>query len=164
MDRWLRRLLIGNMATKAKNQPKEESQSKVAELEELVKRTVADYHNLENRIQEERKSIGMYAATELIKRLLPAFDTLFLAAKFTNDQGVILTAKQLLDALQKEGVEKINTESVKFDPSLMECVEVVNGEKDQVVEELAPGFIMGGKLLRAARVKVGSGEKSEQVN
>ncbi len=152
------------MTTKAKTQQKSESEKKVQELEELVKRTVADYHNLENRMQEERKSIGTYATTELIKRLLPAFDTLFLAAKFTNDQGVILTAKQLLDALQKEGVEKINTENVVFNPSLMECVEVVSGPTDQVVEELAPGFIMGDKLLRAARVKVGSGENTGQTS
>lgn len=152
------------MTTKAKNQQNLDHEKKVQELEELVKRTVADYHNLENRMQEERRSIGMYATTELVKRLLPAFDTLFLAARFTNDQGVILTAKQLLDALQNEGVMKIKTEKSEFNPALMECVEVVNGEKDLVIEELAPGFVMGDKLLRAARVKVGSGEKSDSVN
>lgn len=151
------------MTKKIKNQQEDGNEKKVQELEELVKRTVADYHNLENRMQEERKSIGTYATIEFIKRLLPAFDTLFLAAKFTNDQGVILTAKQLLDALQKEGVEKINTDNTQFDPARMECVEVVNGQKDLVVEELSPGFILGDKLLKAARVKVGSGEESTKI-
>lgn len=160
----MRRLPIGNMTKKTKNQQNDEHEKKIQELEELVKRTVADYHNMENRMQEERKNIGIYATTELVKRLLPAFDTLFLAAKFTNDQGVILTAKQLLDALQHEGIEKVNTDNTVFNPKVMECVEVVTGEKDQVIEELAPGFVMGDKLLRAARVKVGSGEKTGPVN
>lgn len=144
------------MTTKSKNQKVDESTAKIAELEELVKRTVADYHNLENRMQEEKKSMSAYFVTELLKRLLPAFDTLFLAAKYTKDQGIELTVKQLLDALKNEGVVRIETEGMDFNPALMECVEVVAGDSGKVIEEVSPGFTYAEKLLRVAKVKVGA--------
>lgn len=146
------------MTAKSKNQKIDESAVKIAELEELVKRTVADYHNLENRMIEEKKSMSAYFVTELLKRLLPAFDTLFLAAKYTKDQGIELTVKQLLDALKNEGVIRIETEEAVFNPAFMECVEVVAGESGKVIEEISPGFTYADKLLRAAKVKVGAEE------
>ncbi len=146
------------MTVKSKNKKIDESDVKIAELEELVKRTVADYHNLENRMQEEKKSMSSYFIAEFLKRLLPAFDTLFLAAKYTKDQGIELTVKQLLDALKNEGVVRIETEGYDFNPALMECVEVVGGESGKVIEEVSPGFIYADKLLRVAKVKVGAEE------
>lgn len=138
-------------------------EEKVTELEELVKRTVADYRNLETRVQEEKQSMAQYANSELLKRLLPAFDTLFLAGKYTQDQGIVLTIKQLLDLLKSEGVERVEIDNATFNPALMDCIEVVEGEKDAIIEEITPGFIYNNKLLRAAKVKVGSGQTKEDT-
>jgi molecular chaperone GrpE (heat shock protein) len=42
-----------------------------------------------------------------------------------------------------------------FDPHEMECIEVVEGPENEVVEESLPGYLFRGKVLRVAQVKVG---------
>ena len=53
----------------------------------------------------------------------------------------------------------MNTDNVKYNPGVMECVEVVEGEKDKVIEDVRSGFLIYGKLIRPAQVKVGGGEQ-----
>ena len=140
-----------------KAQKEKEQETRLLEIEDQLKRAVADYRNLEKRFEEEKKEIIKYANKELILRLIPALDNLFLAGKYTTDEGVRLTIKTLLDSLKEIGVEKIITEDKEFDPMFMECVETVDGEENKVVEELRPGFTLYGKLVRPAQVKVGKG-------
>jgi molecular chaperone GrpE len=90
--------------------------------------------------------------------LLPAFDTLFLAEKYTTDESVKLTIGRILEVLQQNGIDKILVENVKYNPETMEVIELVPGEKDTVIEEVRPGFMIHGKLIRPAQVKVGNGE------
>ncbi len=137
-----------------------EFEDRISDLENQLKRAVADYRNLEKRMQEEKRETIKYANHELFLKMIPAFDTLFLAAKFTEDSGVKLTAKNLLNVLSEVGVEKIKTEGEKFNPEYMEAVDVVEGEDGMVIEEVRPGFILFEKLLRPAHVKVGNGSKS----
>lgn len=134
---------------------KDERDQSFEELENQLKRAVADYKNLERRAEEERREVIRYANKDLIINLLPAFDALFLAAKFTQDQGVKLTAQRILEVLRENGIEKVETNNVQFNAEEMECVEVVPGEKDKVIEEIRPGFKIYGKLIRPANVKVG---------
>lgn len=133
----------------------DERDLKIAELEDQLKRAVADYRNLERRSFEERLEAVKYANKNLIEALLPAFDTLFLAGKYTNDESVRLTIQHLLDILKENGIEKIATENVKYNAEEMEAVEVVEGDKDLVIVEIRPGFKVNGKLIRPAQVKVG---------
>lgn len=133
----------------------------IEELTDQLKRAVADYKNLERRFDEERRETIRYANKELIESLLPAFDALFLAGKYTEDQGVKLTIQRIVDILKENGIEKIPTENVEYNASSMECVEVVEGAEGKVIEELRPGFTINGKLIRPAQVKVGGTNKSE---
>lgn len=138
---------------------------KIASLEEQLKRAVADYRNLERRSGEERNDAIKFANKQLIEALLPAFDTLFLAAKFTTDESVKLTAQRILDVLKDNGIEKIETNNAQYNAQTMEAIDVVEGDKDLVVEEIRPGFLIYGKLIRPAQVKVGKGkEESEMKN
>jgi molecular chaperone GrpE len=120
---------------------------------------VADYRNLERRNAEERIDAIRFANKQLIESLLPAFDTLFLAGKYTEDQSVKLTIGRIIEILKENGIEKVMVDDAKYNPETMEVVEVVEGKKDTVVEEVRPGFILNGKLIRPAQVKVGSEEK-----
>lgn len=86
---------------------------------------------------------------------MPAFDTLILAAKFTQDESVKLTIERILDILKENGIEKIETDGAKYNADTMEVLEVVEGEDGKVIEEMRPGFILNGKLIRPAQVKVG---------
>ena len=65
-----------------KNDDTKQLRERIAELEGQLLRAVADYRNLEKRFEDEKKEFVKYANRELLLRLIPAFDTLFLAEKF----------------------------------------------------------------------------------
>jgi len=136
-----------------KNQ--DERDEKIASLEDQLKRAVADYRNLERRSIEERIEAIKFANKNLIDALIPAFDTLFLAAKFTADESVKLTVDRIVSVLKENGIEKVKTDKAEYNAGTMECIEVVEGEEGKVIEEVRPGFTINGKLIRPAQVKVG---------
>ena len=148
------------MKDEKKNIVKKKSDSKnlenqVAELSDNLKRALADYQNLERRVLNERSDLIKYANQELLKKLLPSFDNLYLAEKYIKDEGIKLTVQKLTESLEEVGVKRISVENNRFDPNSMECIEVVEGEKDMVVEEVMPGFMLFDKVIRPAQVKVG---------
>jgi molecular chaperone GrpE len=118
-------------------------------------RALADYQNLERRTIEEKHEIRKFAAEVVLERLLPAIDTLKRARDHIKDTGLDLAYKELIAVLQEQGVEHIKVVGDPFNPHEMECIEVVEGEDNKVIEELLPGYRLHGKILRVAQVKVG---------
>ena len=133
---------------------------KIEELENQVKRTLADYRNLENRTQNERGEWILKANRQLLLNILPVLDTLMLVAKHSKDQSLALSVQQFLDILKKEGVVKIETLGLNFDPNLMEGIANAEGEDGKVIEELRTGYMLYDKVLRPAQVKVGSAKQN----
>ena len=142
-------------SSKKKNKQTEQLEEKIKNLEEQVARAVADYRNLEKRLEDEKREFVKFANRDLLLRLIPAFDTLFLAEKYVSDEGIKLTIKHLQEALRDVGVERVATDGEMFDPEFMEAAATDEGEENKVLEELRPGFTLNGKLVRAAQVKVG---------
>ncbi len=142
-------------SSKKKNDENEELKKKIEDLENQLKRAVADYRNLEKRMDEEKREFVKFANRDLLLRLIPAFDTLFLAEKYVSDEGIKLTIKHLQDALLEVGVSRVKTVDEMFDATTMEAVTTEEGEENKVLEELRPGFTLNGKLVRPAQVKVG---------
>ncbi len=130
-------------------------ENRIAELEEQLKRAVADYRNLERRNIEERADAVKFANRQLVESLLPAFDILMLAEKYTTDENIKLTAAKILEVLKENGIEKVATVGAKYNADTMEAIDVEDENSDTVLEELRPGFTLRGKLIRAAQVKVG---------
>lgn len=118
-------------------------------------RALADYQNLEKRTQAEKQEIRKYAAEVTLTRLLPVLDTLTKTVEHLKDAGLELALKELYTALSEQGVEKIAVVGKPFDPHKMECIEVVPGNDNIVVEQILPGYRLHGKILRVAQVKVG---------
>lgn len=133
----------------------DEKDLKIEELSNQLKRAVADYRNLERRGIEQRSEDIRFANKNLIEALLPAFDTLILAGKYTEDESVKLTIGRVLEILKENGIEKVATIGAKYNADTMEVVEVVEGEEGEVVDEIRPGFLLHEKLIRPAQVKVG---------
>ncbi|MBI2613831.1 MAG: nucleotide exchange factor GrpE [Candidatus Levybacteria bacterium] len=131
---------------------------KIEELENQVKRTLADYRNLENRVGQERGEWILKANKQLLLNILPVLDTLMLTAKHRKDQSSDLGIQQFLDILKKEGVVGIETMGADFDPNLMEGIATVEGEDGKVIEETRAGYMLYDKVLRPAQVKVGGGK------
>lgn len=125
------------------------------ELETQVKRTLADYQNLEKRSQEEKYYWIKTANKELLLRLLPVLDTLILASKHSEDKNLQVSTQQFLDVLRNEGVERVETVGKQFDPSLMECIITGEGEEGKVIEEIRAGYTLNDTVIRPAQVKVG---------
>lgn len=130
-------------------------EKKLAESDEQFKRCVADFRNYQKRSDEEKLEFVKFANRELLVELLPAFDNLFLAEKHVEDEGLKLSIKMLKDTFERIGIMRIETEGKEYNPELMECITTGQGEENKVLEEMRPGFLLNGKVLRPAQVKVG---------
>lgn len=138
-----------------KNDKKLEVQTEIDDLNNKWKRALADYQNLERRIDTEKEGFVKFANAQMLLKILPALDTLITAQKHLGDEGLGLGVKQLVEGLESEGVVKIETVGKEFDPNIMECIGVEDGEENKVTEELRTGYLINDKLLRPAQVKVG---------
>jgi len=143
------------------NKKKSVSEKKIAELEDKWKRALADYHNLEKRIVKEKESFVRFSNAQLWGKLLPIIDDLELGERHLNDQGLSLTLNKLKEVLKSEGVLEIEVQDKDFNPELMEAMEMVEGPKNKVMEVLNKGYLLGEKVLRPAKVKVGNGQEKE---
>ncbi len=133
----------------------DELQQKVEEFGTKYKRALADYQNLQKRVSDEKSDWIRAANKDLLLRLLPVLDTLMMAEKHLQDQGLTVSINHFLDTLKSEGVTKIKTVGEDFNPHLMECVTTEAGEENKVLEELRAGYMLYDKVLRPAQVKVG---------
>lgn len=124
-------------------------------------RVLADYQNLDKRATSEKIEIRKFAAEVVIGKILPTLDTLAKAKAHLKDPGLDLAYKELESALSDLGLMKIEVVGKEFNPHEMECIEVVAGDDNKVVEELLPGYKLHEKVIRVAQVKVG---KKVQTN
>lgn len=118
-------------------------------------RVLADYQNLEKRTREQVGEARKFASEHILSRLLPVMDTFGKVKEHVQDPGLTLALKELDAVLAEQGVERMMVVGRPFDPHEMECIEVIQGPDNEVVEELLPGFRLYDKILRVARVKVG---------
>jgi len=119
------------------------------------KRALADYQNLDKRVEEERIDFVRYAAKNFIVRLLAIVDDFEKAQAHVKDQGLGLALKKLFELLKQEGVEKIDTLGKEYDIHSMEALVTEEGKDDgKVLAELRSGYTMHGAILRPAQVKV----------
>ncbi len=142
------------------------------ELLDALRRTQADFENYKKRVERQSAEVRDRANERLVERMLPALDAFALArthmgeAEASAEVNVLLKAAALFeDALQKEGLERIDAKEVVFDPTMHEAVEQVSedadatagGEKSTgpVVDEIyRAGYIWKGRVLRPAMVRV----------
>ncbi len=133
--------------------------NKYEELEHKYKRALADYQNLLKRTAKEKQDCTRYANEQLLLEILPVYDNLKISLKHADGEtenngwleGINHVIKQFKSVLESIGVEEIEVEGAKFDPTLMEAVE---GTGDRVVKEVRPGYKLNGKVIVAARVIV----------
>jgi molecular chaperone GrpE len=133
-----------------------------ADLKDRLLRTLADFDNFRRRAERDRSEYVQYAATEMVRDLIPILDDFRRAMKVeTADKeyakGIELIDQRLFEALKKAGLEPIEATGKLFDPNLHQAVVRVQSEDlpDQtVLEEFQSGYNVKGKLLRPAMVKV----------
>lgn len=132
-------------------------QQHVEDLTNSWKRALADYKNLESRVERQRLESVLYATRTLILRLLKILDDLDRALVHHQDDWIRLMRTELFGILSGEGVTEISVEGEVFNPTTMECVSQAAGEKDKVIKVLSKGYKLHDQILRPAKVEVGSG-------
>ena len=144
----------------------EEEISKLTEenkvLDEKVRLAQAELINYRKRKDEETANILKFANQDLISELLPVIDNFERAIASNSEEskfvdGVKLIYQNLMNILEKAGVEVINRVGEEFDPNLEEalvtdCIE--DKDDDIVLEVLAKGYKLKGRVIRPASVKI----------
>lgn len=145
------------------NDKMEELQKQIDEKDDKYKRLQAEYSNYMRRTQQEKETIGLFANEKIIGELIPVLDSMERAIDACTDKednmykGIELVHKQLIDCLQKFGVEEIAALNEEFDPNLHLAVmqESVEGvEPNKVVMVLQKGYKLKTKVIRPTMVKV----------
>ncbi len=138
----------------------EQLKNQVEEYKNKYFRALADYQNLEKRVDGDRENIGKAVQVQLLMKLLPFVDNLDKAEVFVKDIGLKLAKDHLLKIFQEVGLEELDVINKEFDPYTAEVIDLVPGERDNiVVEVLRKGYRLGDRILRVAQVKV-----SKKVN
>lgn len=138
---------------------------KEAELKEALARAMADLQNYKRRSEEEKAGFLKFAYSKLLSSLLPVFDNLGRSVNHLPEElkenewakGVIHINSDLLKTLESLGIKKMETVGQKLDPKKHEALMAGPGEKDIIVEEFEPGYMMGEEVVKPAKVKVGDG-------
>ncbi len=155
-------------------------QAEKEELRQTLVRRQADFENYRKRIERERLEEAQRSVARLIEGLLPVLDAFERALAAHDDpayedyrKGFELIYRQLWDALERQGLNRIEAEGKTFDPHLHHAVERVESEDyedGEVLEVLQPGYRLRDKVLRPATVRVAvhpaepASEASERVN
>ncbi len=143
------------MKKETKNLEVEKLKKEVEEYKNKYLRALADYQNFEKRAGEEKSRLVRIANLNLITKLLPFLDNLEKAEVFVKDQGLKMAKDHLFQSLKEIGIEEINVLNKPFDPNTAEAIDIVQGDKDDmVVEVLRKGYRLGGSILRVAQVRV----------
>ena len=126
------------------------------EYRELAQRIQADFENYKKRILKQQTEHLERAAEGLVGKLLPVLDTFDLAMKHGGD-GLDQVQGQLIAALEKEGLERIDPTGKPFDPAEHDAVAHEPADDDElptVSDVLRAGWRWKGRVLRPAMVKV----------
>ena len=147
----------------------EQLQQQVADAKDQTLRAAAEAQNIRRRAEKDVENAHKYALEKFANAILPVSDNLERAlesADRNNEavkpllEGVDLTHKSLLDALKKCQIEQIDPLGAPFDPQFHEAVSMVDNpaaEPNSVLHVMQKGFMLNGRLLRAAMVVVAKG-------
>ena len=128
-------------------------------------RLQAEFDNYKKRSYREKLEFVKYANEGLILELLEILDNFERGIKAADQkkdfdllhQGVDMISRQLHSLLESKGLVKIKTKGEKFDPHQHEAIEVTeadDAQEDVIAEELQSGYLLNGRIVRPAKVKV----------
>ncbi len=141
----------------------------ISELNDKYLRLYSEFDNYRKRTLKEKIELSKYASSDIITKLLPvlddferairAFDETSEAGRSLKD-GVVLIFNKFLTILNQQGLEQMRTAGETFDTDFHEAITNIQattpGQKGKVVDEVEKGYLLNGKVIRYAKVVVGS--------
>jgi molecular chaperone GrpE len=141
--------------------------AKSTEYLEGWQRERAEFYNYKKRIEREQVQGGQNALGNAVRRYLDIADDLDRALKSKNRpregddavwaDGIELIHRKLISAFEADGVKMIEITGKYFDPNLHEAIsneDSKDHESGQIIEVVQPGYTLGERVIRPARVRV----------
>lgn len=138
---------------------------KIAELEDKVKRQLAEFENFRNRTEKEKTAMFEVGAKSVIEKILPVVDNFERGISGLSEEekeapfasGMQMVYKQLLTELESLGVKPIEAVGKEFDPNLHNAVMQVESEEYEsgiVAQEMMKGYTYRDSVVRHSMVGV----------
>jgi molecular chaperone GrpE len=132
------------------------------QFQQLMLRTRADFENYQKRAHRDLQEERRYALKPLVLDLLPAIDNFERALGAVKEdsvlsQGVSMVKTQLLEALKRHGITRIEAVGQPFDPHQHEAVmqqPAADQPANTVLQVLEPGYLYHDRVLRPSKVIV----------
>lgn len=134
--------------------PKLNISTQVQELKEKLVRSLADYANLEKRIEAQRQMFVTMATVSIVSKMIEVLDDLYLTYGHLQDAGLKIAIDKFVNTLASEGLAEIKT-NTEFNPETMECIATVPGIDNQIVSVEKRGYSLNGQVIRPTQVIVG---------
>ena len=146
--------------------PSRDWEAEIAEWQDKYLRLQAEFDNFRKRTLRERMELVQSGSAECVKNFLPLMDDLqraLEAIEKSNDlealrEGVKLIAQKFRETLKKQNVKEIEALGLELDTDHHEAVarfDAGKEKKGKIVDVVQPGYKMGDKVLRFAKVVVG---------
>ena len=145
----------------------EQAKQKECEYLNGWQRERAEFFNYKKRIEREQAQGSQNAFANAIRRYLDIADDLDRALKSKNRpfegdaavwaNGIDLIHRKLLAAFEADGIKLIETDGKSFDPNMHEAIsseDSPNHTSGQIIEVVQPGYTLGDRVIRPARVRV----------
>lgn len=137
----------------------------IAKLREALARSQADYQNMMMRAERDRKDMQFFLTEKLMRGLLPQIDHLDRAVSIKSGvegdafvDGVRSVQAGLKKYLESNGVIVFDSIGQEVDADRHEVLSQMPGEEGKILQEFEKGYMFGDRVLRHAKVVVGSGE------
>jgi len=135
------------------------------EYREGWQRALADFSNYKRRIERDQAQMQQTATINAVRRYLEVLDDLERALKNRPQDGdgaawasgIELIHRKLLAALEADNITLMDAEGQFFDPNLHEALtqeDSPNHQSGQIIEVVQPGYLLGERVVRPARVRV----------
>ena len=152
-------------AKEAKDAKKDPKDAQIEELQDRLKRQMAEFDNFRKRTEKEKAAMYEIGAKDIIEKILPVLDNFErgLAAVPEDEkgssfaEGIEKIYKQFVKTLEDAGVESIEAVGKQFDPNLHNAVMHVEDEKygeNEIAMELQKGYKYRGSVVRHSMVQV----------
>lgn len=146
--------------------PSRDWEAEIAEWQDKYLRLQAEFDNFRKRTLREKMELVQSGSAECVKNFLPLMDDLqraLEAIEKSNDlealrEGVKLIAQKFRETLKKQNVKEIEALGLELDTDHHEAVarfDAGKEKKGKIVNVVQPGYKMGDKVLRFAKVVVG---------
>lgn len=138
----------------------EASRDLVADMRNDMLRAQAELVNFRQRVERDRTANREAVIAEVLRSLLPAIDDLSRAeahGDLVEGSPLALVAQKLRASFEKYGLKQVGVKGEPFDPSIHEAVVQLpspDATEQTVADVIEPGYILGERLVRAAKVAV----------